>query len=172
MVAPDRLLSMLFTQPIRVFFLFFSTYSLSMSSLGCKILWIVITFLAQWFIWLSSTFVRFKNGPEYLARGDCEIVNLFKISVAKLSRCSEVIVSYFFLHLRLFRYVRFSPPIFLSTWNFTFLQAFWFFLDLTVLFLPLFFFPLFIISMAHFSMLNSIPISWQHILFFCIRVSN
>ena len=33
-------------------------------------------------------------------------------------------------------------------------------------------FPLFIISMAHFSMPNSIPISRLYILKFCIRVSN
>ena len=33
-------------------------------------------------------------------------------------------------------------------------------------------FPLFIVSMAHFSRPNSIPISWLYILTVCIRVSN
>ena len=34
------------------------------------------------------------------------------------------------------------------------------------------FFPLFIMTVTHFSMQNSIPISWQYIHFICIRISN
>ena len=33
-------------------------------------------------------------------------------------------------------------------------------------------FPLFLMSMGHFSAPDSIPISWQHIFIVCIRVSN
>ena len=48
---------------------------------------------------------------------------------------------------------------------------FWFFPDFAVLFVQLFLlFSLFIISRAHFSMPNSIPIFWLYILIVCIRV--
>ena len=36
-------------------------YTLSMSSLGCKDLCIVISFLDLWFICLGASFVYFKN---------------------------------------------------------------------------------------------------------------
>ena len=48
--------------------------------------------------------------------------------------------------------------VFFGTCKFIFQQAFWFFLDLAVLCLLLFVSSLLIISMAHLSMLNSIPI--------------
>ena len=48
---------------------FLATYSLSMSSLGCKALCISINFLVLWSICRSYSFVHFKNGLEYLRRG-------------------------------------------------------------------------------------------------------
>ena len=45
---------------------FLDTYSLSMSSLRCKALCMVINFLVVWSICLSL--VHFKNNPEYLTR--------------------------------------------------------------------------------------------------------
>ena len=47
---------------------FHDTYRLSMSSLRCKSLWIVIYHLVFCSICLSSFLVHFKNGREYLAR--------------------------------------------------------------------------------------------------------
>ena len=47
---------------------FLDTYSLTMLSLGCKALGMVISFLVLCSICLSSSLVHFKNGPEYLTR--------------------------------------------------------------------------------------------------------
>ena len=56
--------SSMLTRPLPPFFL--ETYSLSVSSLGCSALCIVISFLVLWFICRSSSLVHFRNGPEYL----------------------------------------------------------------------------------------------------------
>ena len=45
---------------------FLDTYSLSVSSLGCKALYIVISFRVLESICLSSSLVHFRNGPVYL----------------------------------------------------------------------------------------------------------
>ena len=45
-------------------FFFLDTYSLSMSSLTCKALCIVMSFLVLWSICFSSSLVHFKNDPE------------------------------------------------------------------------------------------------------------
>ena len=59
-------------------------------------------------------------------------------------------------------------PIFPSTCNFPFLQAFWLFLDLVVLFLQLFiFFSFFLINMVHFYAKFN-----PYVMTLCIRVSN
>ena len=47
---------------------FLGTYSLSISSLGCNALCIVMSFLVLWSICWSSSFVHSKNGPGYLTR--------------------------------------------------------------------------------------------------------
>ena len=47
--------------------------TLSMSSLGCKALRRVNNFLVIYYICLSSSFVRFRNGPEFLARRTAQI---------------------------------------------------------------------------------------------------
>ena len=69
-----------------------------------------------------------------------------------------LMVSTFNIHKYL--WISFSPSI---------LFLFWF-----VNFIPsvICHFPLLIMSMAHFLKLNSVPISWQYILFVCIRIFN
>ena len=52
---------------------FLGTYSLSMSSLGCKALCIVMSFLVFWFICWSSSLAHFKNGPVYITRGTTHV---------------------------------------------------------------------------------------------------
>ena len=53
---------------------FLDTYTLPMSSLGCKTLCIVISFFVLWTICQSSSLVPFKNGSKYLTR---ETVHMF-----------------------------------------------------------------------------------------------
>ena len=43
---------------------FLGTHSLSMSSLGCNVLCMVISFLVLWSICLSSSLVHLRKGPE------------------------------------------------------------------------------------------------------------
>ena len=47
---------------------FHDTYSLSLASLECNSLSIVITFLVYWSIYISSSRVHFKNDPDYHTR--------------------------------------------------------------------------------------------------------
>ena len=47
---------------------FFNTHSLSTSSLECKVLWMVLSFLLLWSICLISPLVHFKNSPEYVTK--------------------------------------------------------------------------------------------------------
>ena len=47
---------------------FLGTYSLFTSSLGCKALCIVVSFLVLWSICWSFYLVHFKNGPLYLKK--------------------------------------------------------------------------------------------------------
>ena len=49
------------------FFCFFET---STPSLGCKALYMVMSFLVLWSICLSCSLAHFKNGPEYFTSGD------------------------------------------------------------------------------------------------------
>ena len=48
-------------------------YSLSMSSLGCSALCMVISFLVLWSICLSSSLVHFRKGPEYLTSDTAQV---------------------------------------------------------------------------------------------------
>ena len=52
---------------------FLETYSLSTSSLRCKALCIVISFLVLWSICLSSSLVHLRKGPEYLTSGTAQV---------------------------------------------------------------------------------------------------
>ena len=56
---------------------FLDTYSQSTSSLSCKALCIVMNFLVLRFICWSSSLVHFKNGPEYLTRGQPRYLSLW-----------------------------------------------------------------------------------------------
>ena len=135
------------------------TYSLSMSSLGCKALCIFMSFLV---LTLGLT-----NVPSIL-RG--RTAQLF-ISLIRYLLCSlvssnfHVLLRYslniFFLWTPL---VSWHPLlIFPSTCMLTFLQAFWFFRDLVVLFLPPF--TLFCFSLsALYNFLSQIPSLYHHTL--------
>ena len=82
------------------------------------------------------------------------------------------ILFFFFLS---FPHVWWCPlPIFSSICRFPCLREFWFCLDFVVFCFPsvICHFPLFVISIAHFSLSNSIPVSWLYSLTTCIRVSN
>ena len=100
----------------------------------------IINFLVVWSICLSSFLVYFKNGFEYLTMGTVQVfdeISAAELGFKKFSRSSKVLF-YFFLSSPL---VWWCPlPIFPSICNFPFLKVFWFFLELTVLFLPLFVF--------------------------------
>ena len=75
--------------------------SLSLSSLGCKVLWIVISFLFLWFICWTSSLVHFKNSPEYLRRKTAkESITLMRFLLCSLvSRSFLVLLKYFFLNV-------------------------------------------------------------------------
>ena len=91
---------------------FLDTYSLSVSSLGCKALCIVISFLVFWPICWSSSIDCFNNGPENL-------LSLVSSSFLVSLRYSFVI---FFFPLRLFDDVHFQ-----------YLQVFSFFQNVLIL---------------------------------------
>ena len=134
---------------------FFNTNSLFTSSLRCKALRIVMSYLVLYSIYWSSFFVHFKNSPEYLTRrgqswclylwwDSCYIV-LFQI-VFSFSRDT---LMYFFLSSQLlwWRFGSFIPSFTCH-------------------------FPLLIISKLHFSMPNSLHMSSLYILNFCVRTFN
>ena len=63
---------------------FLDINSLSISSLGYNTWCIIINFLVLWSIYLSSSIVPFKNGPEYLTRGIGQVLFPFdKISAER-----------------------------------------------------------------------------------------
>ena len=150
-------------------------YSLSTSSLGCNALCIVISFLVLWSNCLSSSLAHFKNGPEYLMKGTAQVFislirfllyNFVSCSFLALLRYSFEIFSFISTYLMSasnilkYLYVSFSLGVLIFSW-FSNLIPF-----------VMCRFPQFIISMAHFSKSNSIPMSWLYILTACIRVSN
>ena len=139
--------------------IFFPPLFLSVSFLGSKALYIVISFVVHWSVCPSSSLVYFKNGSVYLTRETISVfIPLIRFLLQNLvSRCFLVRLKYFFFLSSPF--VWWCPfLIFPSKCNFPFLQTFWFYLHLAVIFLPLFlFFPLFIISMAHFYIQSLFP---------------
>ena len=124
------------------------------------------------FIW-SYSLVHFKNGSEYLTRWTAQVF----IPLIRFRLCSFVLNSFcvllrysfnFFFLLHLFDGVHFQyAQIFVS---FLFIECSEFFLHSIVLILLSF--SASYVCMAHFSMPNSIPISWPYILTAYIRVSN
>ena len=140
---------------------------LSTSYLGCKALCMVLSFLVFWYICWSSPLAHFKKDSEWdifiPLMSSCDIV-WFRV-VFSIS-CD--IPFNFFFH----RYLWWLLPIFLRICKFHLLREFWFF-SLFGSSIPIIIcrFPLLIINMAHFSMQNSIPMSWLYILTACIRVS-
>ena len=86
---------------------FFDTYSLSTTSLWCKALCMVFSFLVLWSICWSSSLVQFKNGPKCLTRRTAQVFILFirflpyslvSSSFLILQRYS-FLISFFHLHL-------------------------------------------------------------------------
>ena len=99
-------------------------------------------FLVFWSICWSSSFVHFKNGPEYLTRGTALIL----ITLIRFLLCSLVSSSFLVLLRNTFKnfflsslVVKWCPlPVFPSTCKLPLLRVLWFFLDLVVRFCPSF----------------------------------
>ena len=146
-----------------LFLLPFLIYSLSTSSLGCNVLCMVISFLVLWSVYVSSSLVHLKNAPEYLTGGTVQVfIPLIKFllhsfvlsSFLLLLRYSFLIFSFisiFFMVLASkmpkYLWVSFSQNILILSWFGNSIQSVRCRL------------PLFIISLAHFSIPNSIPVS-------------
>ena len=157
----------------RVHFLLFFLTLMSLSSLGCKALCIVLNYLVLKSICLISSLVYFKNGLNDLTRsGGCLSVHAFNeisptaLRFAKFTRFYDTPFSYFFFHL--WWWLLFIFP---STCNFPSLQEFCCFPDLLVLLFSLFLFAHFPLSACHILMSDSIQISLLYILIVWLRVN-
>ena len=101
---------------------FLDTYSQSMSSLGCKVLCMVISFLVLWFICWSSP-IHFKNGPKYLTKETTQaFIPLMRFLLQRLvSRRLLVRLRYpfliFFFHLHLFDGTIYQPLLSGRIWH-------------------------------------------------------
>ena len=115
-----------------------------MSWLGCKALFIIINFHVLWFICFSSSLDHFKNGPwvsykvTALVFTPLDEISTREFGFEKFSHSTLELISHFFLS-SLFVWCCLLP-IFSNICRFSSLQAFWFFPDLAVLFIPLFVF--------------------------------
>ena len=87
---------------------FIVIYSLSMSSLKCKALCIVIILFLLWYVCLSYSLVYFKNGPKYLTR---ETAQVFKSLIKFLLK--SLVSKRFFVRLR-YSFVIFFSVIFVG----------------------------------------------------------
>ena len=120
---------------------------LSISSLRCKALCIVISFLAILSIRLSSSIVHFKYGPEDLTKREYtgvyhfDMIPAVELCFEMFSRSSEVHFPFFFPSYP-FDGARFQYSQELEI--FLFFQVFWFFLNLTVLLLVFFHYSLWV----------------------------
>ena len=126
---------------------FFDTYSLSIWSLGCKTLCIVMSFLVFWFICWSSSHVYFKKGPEYLIPLMefllYSLIPLMEFLLYSLISCNFLVLC----GIVCFSFI--STCLMVPASNICkllFLRSFWVFLDFVVLFSPSF-------SIFHFSLL-------------------
>ena len=113
--------SSMLTRPLPPSFL--ETYSLSVSSLGCSALCIVISFLVLWSICRSSSLVHFKNGPEYLIMGTAHVFIPLKrfLLQSLVSKSFLVLLRYYYYYYHYYYYY-FTPweiftPIILADFN-------------------------------------------------------
>ena len=142
---------------------FLDTYSLSTSSLGYHALCMVISFLVLWSICLSSSLVHLRKGSEYQTRDTDQVFipltrfllgSFVSSSFVDLQRYSFRILSFISTCLmitasKILKYllVSFSPSVqILSSFGSSIPSV-------------IFRLPLFMTSMAYFSMSNSIPMS-------------
>ena len=150
----------------RVLFLLFFLHSLSISFPRYKALSIVIKFLVLWSSCLGSFLIHCKNGHEYLIRR----IGLVSILLMRFLLQSLVSRSFLvrFVQGILYLFSSFiSACLMVSASNIPKYLKFSF--SRNVLILSSFggsmpslicLFPLFIMSMAHFYMVNSFPLSW------------
>ena len=132
-----------------------------MPSLGCKVLCVINNFFVLWFIHQSSSLVYFKNGPEYHTRWAAKIfiplmqfLRIFLISkIFLVLRKSFLIFSFLLIY---FIGSAFNIPDYLKvSLSLSVHMLSWFGSSLpSVHSLS----SLFLLSMAHFSMPNSIPV--------------
>ena len=76
---------------------FLDTYSLSLSSLGCKTLCIISSFLVLWSIYLSSFLVHFKNVTRVTAKVFIPFMRFLLYSLVSISFLVLLKYSFFFL---------------------------------------------------------------------------
>ena len=154
--------SLMLATPLSPFFLdtiFF------ISSLGCKTFSIITYFLVLCFIYLSSSFVHFKNGPKYITRR--AVLVFIPLLRNLVSRSFLVLLKYYFFPSSPFVcYQYFLVLIILLYSSVQMLSGF----DKSILSAVSLFFVL-IFGTAYFSVPNFIAISWLYILIGCVRVS-
>ena len=135
----------------------------------------VINFIVFWTICLCSSPVHFKNSAEYFTKRTAQVfITLIRFlrqnSVSRSSRSYERL---FFIFIFVSSACLMCPlPVFPGTCNLPFLQAFWLFLYLVVLFLPLFVFSRFLLWAWYIFLCQ---ISFLHpgfISLLCLSVSN
>ena len=132
-----------------------SSFSLqSMSSLGCKGLWFVVSFLVPSSGHWSYSLVRFKYSPKYLTkRTSPSVFPLMRFLLYSLvSSCFLILLRLSFLmfsFFRLFEVVCFQYSQILVTCKFPFFRVFWLCLDLVVFWFSLLsYFPCLIPSLS------------------------
>ena len=125
-----------------------------------------MSFLVLWSICLSSSLVHFKNNSEYLTKETAQLfIPLMRVLLCGLVLSSSPELLKKLFHLRLFDDVCFQySQVYVS---FLFSEHFGSSIPFVICR-----FPLVIISMTHFSMPNSIPISSLYLLIAFIKVSN
>ena len=144
-----------------------------MQSLGCKVL-CIMSFLVLWSICWSSSLDLFKNNPEYLSSGTAlGFIPFMKFLLYSFALSIFFVLLHYsfkniFFNFRLldvvcFQYSQLFP-------DFLFSQPSYFSWFVSSIHSVVYSFPLFIISIAHFSMPNFILIYWRYILsvFVCL----
>ena len=151
------------SSPLPPFFL--DTYSMLTSSMGCNALCMVVSFLVLWFICLNSL-VHFRKGPEYLTSSTAQVIislirflpdsfvsSNFLVLLSFISTCLMVSAS----RIPKYLFVSFYPTVLsLSRLGSSIPSV-------------IYRLPLLIISIAHFSIPNSVPMPWMYILTAFIR---